>query len=241
MYFNTPQKKLGQNFLKNKKYAHSLIKYIQPEENIIEIGPGKGFITEEILKKTKNLICIEKDPVLSYSLKEKFDNLNIINKDVLSIDLKDIPFDKFTIVSALPYNISKNIISKFLKDEIRASNIYVILQKEVAQKYTTPGDLLFNTVSIYSTSVERGDVIDNKNFYPSPKVQSQIIYIKQIKTFNKEDVNLENFIKKGYIQPRKKLKNNLKLYNIEGYEDKRAHELNLEEWINLFRKNTISS
>ena len=228
---------LGQNFLLNKKFAETLIRYILTDENIIEVGPGKGFITEEILKKTKHLICIEKDHRLLPLLTSKFPTVKIENLDILQYNIQNIPYERFSLVSALPYYISKDIISLFLKNKIRAKNIYVILQKEVALKYTTPGEKLYNTLKIYAEIIERGDLIKKENFNPIPKVDSQIIYIKNIYPYQEKQKVLENFINRGFSNPRKKLSNVLNNINLYNFKDKRAQELNFENWIYLFEHN----
>ncbi len=240
IYFNTkPEKNLGQNFLLNKSFVEKLLKYLKKDENILEIGPGKGFITEDILKKTHNITCIEKDERLIPLLVNKFPKIEIINTDILKYNFETIPYLNFSLISALPYYISKDIISLFLKNKIRANNIYVILQKEVAEKYSTPGEKLYNTLRIYAENVEKGDLIKKDNFYPIPKVDSQIIYIKNIYKYNKEQKEFEGFINRGFSNPRKKLSNVLVNFNLDKFKDKRAQDLMFEDWKYLFSLNQI--
>ncbi|MCL4392989.1 rRNA adenine N(6)-methyltransferase family protein [Patescibacteria group bacterium] len=225
------KKSLGQNFITNKKYIPNLLSLINKEDLVIEIGPGSGNITEALYKKTEDLILIEKDERFERLLKEKFPKAKIYIQDVLDFDLSLI--HQYKVVGALPYYISKDIISKFLKGENRAETISVILQKEVAAKYTKSGQLLYNTLLIYADTIIADAKIAKENFYPRPKIDSQIIHIKDIHKYNKEDKSLETFIKSGYKNPRKKLKASIEVpYD---FKDLRAHELSFEDWTKLFK------
>lgn len=232
-----PNKSLGQNFLKSTAIAKSLIKLVKKDDNVIEIGPGEGIITNEILKKTSNITCIEKDERLCNILKSRFPDISVLNIDVLEFNLEDIEYKNFQIVGALPYYISKDIISKFIKGKIRPYNLSAILQKEVAQKYTSPGELLNNTAKIYAEEIKGGEIIKKEEFYPKPKVDSKIIYIKNIYEYDKSQILFEKFIKRNYSNPRKKLKNVNPLVSWGEFEHKRAQELSFKDWIKLYREN----
>jgi 16S rRNA (adenine1518-N6/adenine1519-N6)-dimethyltransferase len=234
-------KSLGQNFLIKGNYAEKLIQYVNKDESIIEIGPGNGAITEKLITKTKNILCIEKDIRFIPILNEKFPKTSVILEDILKYDLSSIPYTKFSLVSALPYYISKDIISLFLKGSIRAKNIYVILQKEVAQKYTTEGEKLFNTLKIYAKDIEKGDIIKKENFIPVPKVDSQIIYIKNIYNFDKEQKELESYVNIGFSSPRKKLGNVIKGDYLGKFKEKRAQNLTFNDWVELYRRSKEQS
>jgi 16S rRNA (adenine1518-N6/adenine1519-N6)-dimethyltransferase len=233
-------KSLGQNFLKDKTAAITLLSDINNTDNVIEIGPGLGFITTELAQRTENITLVEIDPLLVKILKEKFKNKNIdiINQDVLTLNLKDLFKNKvrdYKLVGALPYYISKDIISFFLKGEIRPHSISVILQKEVALKYTTPGNLLYNTLRIYADIIEFRGVITKDKFTPIPKVDSGIVYISDIHNKTDSETSFENFLKRGFLNPPKMLKSSIP--NIEErYSKYRAHQLSFEEWKELFMK-----
>ena len=169
------KKSLGQNFLKTEKYIAPLISLINKDDLVIEVGAGKGFITDKLYKKTQNIVLIEKDKRFENTLKNKYPKAIIYIQDVLDFEIKDL--NKYKLIGALPYYISKDIISLFLKEKERVNSISVILQKEVAKKYTTKGDLLYNTARIYAEKICSGDIITKENFYPIPKVDSQIIHI----------------------------------------------------------------
>lgn len=232
-----PIKSLGQNFLKSNDAAKSLIKLIKKGDNVIEIGPGEGIITNEILKKTSNITCIEKDKRLCNILESRFPNISVLNMDVLDLNLEEIEYESFQVVGALPYYISKDIISKFIKGEIRPYNLSVILQKEVAQKYISSGELLNNTVKIYAREISGGEIIKKEEFYPKPKVDSKIIYIKDIYKYDKNQVIFEKFIKRNYSNPRKKLRNVNQSISWGEFEHRRAQELSFEDWVRLYEQN----
>ena len=233
-----PKKYLGQNFIKNKKYILSLISLINRNEKVIEVGPGSGNITKYLYTKTTDLTLIEKDERFEPLLRENFPKSKIYIQDVLAFEL--YPSGKYKVVGALPYYISKDIISKFLKGKNRPISISVILQKEVAEKYTTRGELLYNTLHIYANTILKGDIIKKTEFYPIPKVDSQIIHITDIYKYNIQDKNFESFIKSGYKNPRKKLKNNIN--NVpEKFQGLRAHELSFNDWIELFKLQNVNT
>ena len=134
-----PKKSLGQNFLIDKNIAKKTVNLANNicEKNIIEVGPGKGALTDEIIiKNPKNIILIEKDKLLYEFLLNKYKNIKnikVINHDALTYNYKIIPKPK-TIISNLPYNISIKLIFSWLKTLSEFNEIIVMMQKEVAQK-----------------------------------------------------------------------------------------------------------
>ncbi len=234
-------KLLGQNFLKDKNAALTLLSDINNQDNVIEVGPGLGFITSYLILKTKNITLIEIDSSLVNILREKFKdkNINIINQDILALDLEDLFKNKvisYKVVGALPYYISKDIISLFLKGKIRPLSISVIIQKEVALKYTTPGNLLYNTLRVYADVIEFRGLITKDKFTPIPKVDSGIVYISGIHQRKiLEETEFENFLKRGFLNPPKMLKSSIPDIG-EKYSKYRAHQLSFEEWRQLFIK-----
>ena len=132
------KKSLGQNFLIDKNITRKIVNLTKIENNtIIEIGPGKGFLTDEILSKNpKKLTIIEKDQYLFLKLKEKYrniKNIEIINHDALKYNYKE-NLNAKTIISNLPYNISIKLIIKWLKMKNHFIELILMIQKEVAQK-----------------------------------------------------------------------------------------------------------
>ncbi len=234
-----PRSTLGQNYLLDKTAATTLLSDIKNADTVIEVGPGLGFITSSLILKTKNITLVEIDSSLVNILKEKFknENIDIINQDVLTLDLKDLFKNKikdYKLIGALPYYISKDIISFFLKGEIRPQSISVILQKEVALKYTTPGNLLYNTLRIYADKIEFRGIITKDKFTPIPKVDSGIVYISNIHGKSLDESSFEHFIRRGFLNPPKMLKSSIPDID-EKYSKYRAHQLSFEEWKDLYK------
>ena len=134
------KKSLGQNFLVDDKILSQIVSCVEiKNKNILEIGPGTGNLSKYILKKKpKKFTVVEKDSDLASYLKDHFkDDLNIINDDVLNIDEKSLFKDKVIVFGNLPYNISTEILSKWiinLKNDFWFENLVLMFQKEVANR-----------------------------------------------------------------------------------------------------------
>ena len=238
------KKSLGQNFLLDKNLCKKIVNTIKiKNEIILEIGPGTGQLTKEILlKKPKKLILIEKDSKLCELLRKKFSSLNnieILNEDALHYIYKTKK--KINIISNLPYNISTKIIIYLLKNYQNINYLILMLQKEVAVKMDTELskknrlNFLIDFLSDFKILFN----VSNKVFYPKPKIQSSVISIKpknQKINFEK----LENFNKKIFKFKRKKIKNviNFKIdnKNLQKILNKRSEDLKISELKYLFYK-----
>ena len=129
-----PNKKLGQNFLINEQSLNKIAEDVNSDDTIIEIGPGLGTLTKVLLDKAKKVYAVELDPKMCEILKLRFiayNNLEIINKDILSIDI-DKEFPNVKVVANLPYYITTSIITELLKTNIK--DITILIQKEVAER-----------------------------------------------------------------------------------------------------------
>lgn len=242
------KKSLGQNFLRNKSVAKQLIAdlSIEPNETIVEIGPGQGSLTSELIRFSKELILVEKDNDLIFFLNSKFPGLRILNMDFLQLNLEDVIFNKkYTVIGSLPYNVSKKIIYKLLTSSNPPQKMGFIIQKEVAKEYSAKppkATLLSNFANIYST-VKLGKVIPAKAFYPIPKVDGQIITFTQIIPKVEMPLDLYKFIRIGFSFPRKILASNLHTFDkikvkqileqMNLSTNIRASELTLPNWISL--------
>jgi len=239
---NIPIKKSwGQNFLTDDNTINKIIKIINPnkEDIILEIGPGHGALTSKLLDLSKNLYAVEIDPLLCEKLKNKYNNLNIVNKDILKWENDDIKFNK--VVGNIPYNISSQIIFKFLTQKWDV--MVLMLQKELANRIvSTKGSKEYGRISVmvqnFCNVTYMCDISKNV-FHPKPKVDSGILMFNRQKT----SLNIDKFslfIKKAFKQRRKKLKNNLKgfcdLNYLESHKDQRPEELSPNEYLNLFNK-----
>jgi 16S rRNA (adenine1518-N6/adenine1519-N6)-dimethyltransferase len=251
------KKSLGQNFLKSNLALNKIIEAgeISPNDIILEIGPGKGALTEKLLEKADLVIAVEKDQNLFALLQEKFfeeisaGKLILIERDILEFKITDEIFKTFhpplnyKIIANIPYNITGAILKKFLTEEIQPTIMVLMIQQEVAQRIIARD----KKESILSISVKAyGEPkmilkVPARHFSPAPKVNSAVITIKNIsrKFFEENKINEEKFweiVHAGFAHKRKKLSNNLKksIKNIpEEYKDKRAEDLSLSDWLNL--------
>ena len=169
---------LSQNFIKDPFVVKELLSVssINSNDLVIEIGPGRGIITKELIRRAKEVIAIEKDLDLYQGLIEKFKdtkNLKILNKDFLNWNLPTSPYKVF---SNIPFNITAEIIDKFLKSKNKPTEIYFILQTEAAQKYQ--GGEIETQSSILSKifyDVEILGEIDRTAFTPKPQINISFI------------------------------------------------------------------
>ena len=228
-YNITANKKLGQNFLIDENVVNTIVEssQISSEDLVIEIGPGLGTLTKELLGQAGKVICIELDNKMIQILNERFylyDNFEIINDDVLKVDLQElIRKEKQTgkikiakIVANLPYYITTPIIMKLLEDKLDLKSITVMIQKEVADRLIAiPGKkntgAITYSVYYYADSQEILEV-PNSSFIPEPEVTSKVIKLKirEEKIVNPIDVNkMFKVIKSAFMQKRKTLINSL--------------------------------
>jgi len=194
-----PKKSLGQNFLKSELALKKIIEAgeIKPNDIILEIGPGKGALTEKLLEKSNHVIAVEKDSNLVLSLKEKFveqiksGSLVLVHDDILDFDILKIARQDlviFKIIANIPYNITGAILKKFLTEKNQPEIMVLMVQHEVATRILARD----GKESILSISVKAyGEPkmilrVDKRYFSPAPKVNSAIISIKKIsrKNFN---------------------------------------------------------
>jgi len=212
-YDSTPSKGLGQNFLID---GHALEKIIaaadlNSEDVIVEVGPGIGVLTQELAKRTKKVIAIEKDQhmvnILQKTLKA-YDNVEIICADALqhNLDVK-----KYKVIANIPYYITSPLIRKFLESTYKPTEIILMMQKEVAQRICAKVpdmNLLAVSVQFYA-SPKIVSYVSKSSFWPAPKIDSAIIKITPKETTKNIDANaFFSIVKAGFSQPRKQLGNN---------------------------------
>ena len=219
MFNFSPKKKFGQNFLKNR----DLLKKIADLKNfenksILEIGPGKGALTEYLLKKKpKRLIAIEKDeelkPFLINIQKRYPDIFKIIFQDALTYEYSKIKDQKIFLVANLPYNIATTLVIKWLRHIKKFESIIIMVQREVADRLSAEVSTKFYgrtsvLVQLHSDVKKIFDVSPD-NFYPKPNVNSSIIELSPKSNLNFNYENIDKLLKICFAQRRKKLKNNL--------------------------------
>ena len=202
------KKSLGQNLLIDKNIIKKILSFTNiKDKNVIEIGPGTGNLTNEILKlNPKNLLCVEKDKKLSEKLKLSLvnsNNIKIKNADILSLDLKNLIKKDTVVLGNLPYNISTQILIKFLKLNpwsTKLSKIIFMFQKEVGEKIIAKfGNKNYSRLSIITRSrlkVEDYFYVSKNSFYPKPKIDSIVISFDPI---FKKDLNLKSLDSLEYI------------------------------------------
>ena len=236
------KKSLSQNFLTDKNICKKIASTtIIENKNILEIGPGKGILTDIIIqKKPKKLYLVEKDDNLSIYLQKKYkkyEDVIIINNDILNFDIKKI--SKLNIISNLPYNVSTKIILKLIKDNNKIKNIkemVFMIQKEVALKfdYNLPNmnkyKLYTKLLSYYTRSFD----VTPKVFKPRPKVNSSVVkFILNTNTVNFE--KLEKFNNIIFNNMRKKLSNKFKNKTIDSIiGDKRINEISIDDLLKIY-------
>lgn len=251
------KKSLGQNFLKSQEALQKMCSSgeVAGEDTILEIGPGKGALTEKLLEKAEKVIAIEKDRDLIEILKEKFDDeiknnkLEIIEGDCLDFD-ETIYFknNKYKIIANIPYNITGAIFKKFLSGNAQPEKMVLLVQKEVAERIVSrDGKESILSLSVKAYGTPKYIMKVHKRFFtPSPKVDSAIIAINNIgrdnfKTKMEED-NFFKIIKAGFAHKRKVLRKNLEvgLPNIDEIFEKlkinpktRAEDIKIEKWLQI--------
>ena len=212
------KKSLGQNFLIDDTILNKIVELVDLKNKIIlEIGPGTGNLTSFILKKKpKKVIVIEKDDDLVLKLKERFKKkLTIINDDVLNVNENLLFNEKAIVFGNLPYNISTEILSKWivnLDNQFWFNNLLLMFQKEVADriiaKFNTSAYGRLAILTSWKLNVEKIFDIKPESFSPKPKVDSTLLFFTPKKNFFKikDPVNLENVTRIFFNHRRKMLK-----------------------------------
>jgi 16S rRNA (adenine1518-N6/adenine1519-N6)-dimethyltransferase len=257
------KKSLGQNFLKSKTALTAIIKAgeVDSSDIILEIGPGKGALTEKIIETGAKVIAIEKDDRLIGFLNEKFEKearsgqFSLINDDILEIDLSfyKLQTTNYKLIANIPYYITGLIFRKFLEGKIQPSKLVVMVQKEIADRIVARDEkesLLSLSVKCYGEP-KKIMKVGKENFSPEPKVDSAILLIDNISKSFFSEITEESFfevIKAGFAHKRKVLITNLKEIFVKNRKDSkkifsdlkiseksRAEDLKLGDWKNLIK------
>ncbi len=222
---NYAKKSLGQNFLIDKNIIKKIVSLIKiKNQNIIEIGPGKGALTDEIiLGEPKSLILIEKDAELAKKLSKKFSKnklIKVYNEDILKFNFGIIKKHKFSVFGNLPYNISSQILIKFLrlkKWPPNFDNIIFMFQKELAEKiigkFPSRNYGRLSIVSNFRLKILKKFLVSSNCFFPKPKINSMVIHFQPYKNnfFKIKNIKtLENITKILFSNKRKMINKNIK-------------------------------
>ncbi len=218
----TFKKGLGQNFLTSRDVLEKIADAAESDGGIIEIGPGFGVLTAELAKKAKKVVAIEVDErlldALEYTLAE-FDNVKVINSDVLKLNLSELIKTEFggesvSIAANLPYYITTPIITKLLEEKLPVKNIVVMVQKEVAARMSArEGTKDYGAITVLCRYYTEPSIVTNvsaSSFVPPPKVDSAVLNMRVLEKPSVEVGDEKLFfkvVKASFAQRRKTLLN----------------------------------
>ena len=238
-------KSLGQNFLNDQNVIDKIVEGSEIDEQtlVVEIGPGEGALTTELVEVAGHVIAIELDDRLIPILRTKFalhDNFEVIHEDVLSVDIKSIVSEnmakrgltKTRIVGNLPYYITTPIITKLIESEAKFESLTVMMQKEVGDRIEAePGTKLAGAITYavhYRCTVDKLCDVSRESFYPVPKVDSVVLRLNmrdELAVNVNDENNFFKCIKAGFSMRRKTLLNSLQALDDVNKDDiKRALE-----------------
>jgi len=247
------KKSLGQNFLIDPNYIQKIVSAleIQANETVIEIGPGRGALTELLAEKAANVIALELDRELVPFLKEMFvgqPNLQIVETDALTFDFGTLVSGdgKLKLVANLPYYISTAILQRLIEQRDAFWAMVLMFQREVVDRITAaPGDSERGFVTVATeafVNVDRLFDVPPSAFRPIPKVWSSVVRITPKTTEIENEGTFRELVSRSFLQKRKTILNNLKNYYpnpaemlaLSGVDPKRRPEtLSLEDWLRL--------
>ena len=248
MRFVTPKKSLGQHFLNDLSIAKKIVESLSPCQNILEIGPGTGILTQFLLKKNNNLKLVEIDneSVNFLILELKINKSIIYNQDFLNLDLSKIfQNNNFSVIGNFPYNISSQIVFKIIENRKLIPEMCGMFQYEVAERICeNEGSKKYGIISVITQAFYETKLlfeVPNNFFSPPPKVNSAVILLKRKKNL-KIDCDEKLFfkiVKLSFQQRRKTLRNSLKQINLSEnlrehtIFDKRPEQLSVDQFIDL--------
>ena len=252
-----PNRRLSQNFLVDGNVLYKIvgIANVQPDDLIVEIGPGPGALTEKLLSCGCDVLAIEKDPVFANSLPRlSSDRLTVFSADALSFDLRKVVKKKAKVIANLPYHITTPLIQKFIAHSDILDSCTLMIQDDAARRFIAQkGANEFGFFSLflqYYTKPSIAFSVSSKSFYPKPKVGSSILSLTFEKRYPVDDEKLFfSLIERAFSQRRKMVKSSLSeiipsqkieeaLVSIGKKDTIRPEELCLEEWVQFVSKIT---
>jgi 16S rRNA (adenine1518-N6/adenine1519-N6)-dimethyltransferase len=257
-----PRKRLGQNFLVHENIIESILRLLDlsPEDEIVEIGPGLGFLTRRLVNRAKRVWAVEIDPALVDRLKQSsvgsHPALQLIRDDILKVAPENfLPPHKVKLVGNLPYSISTPVLFRLFDWRAHFSSLVLMVQKEVADRMTSgPGKKAYGTLSVWCQV--HGQIVEKlavspEAFFPKPKVRSTILKIDlypEPLMAPKEVPLLRGLVRSAFGQRRKTLGNALVNWLQRDREEiesflrskgidpvRRGETLNVEEFLALSR------
>ena len=249
-----PNKSLGQHWLKDRLTLEHIADCadINNDDVVLEIGPGLGTLTSELLRRSKKVIAVEFDSELARKLPGQFPgkDLTVVRSDILSFDLSTLPTG-YKVVANVPYYITSKIVQMMMTADNKPSTTVLLIQKEVAERLAAqPGDMSILAISAQVFArVSLGDMVPAELFTPPPKVDSQVVILKtrpQPLVDSTHEKDFFRVVKAGFSAKRKKLRSSLagglgeSKNVVEGYleaagvnPDARAQDLSLDQWESL--------
>ncbi len=259
-----PKKSLGQHWLRDADVLRHIADCaeLNDTDSVLEIGPGLGTLTSELLRRSRDVIAVEFDKDLARKLPGQFPGkkLSVVQSDILKFDLSPLPTG-YKVVANVPYYITSKIVQLLMTADNKPSLAVLLVQKEVAERLAArPGNMSILAVSaqLYS-DVSLGDIVPAELFTPPPKVDSQVVILRtrSAPLVTKEDERaFFRVVKAGFSAKRKKLRSSLSgglaiskpkaeaLLDEAGISgDMRAEDLSLTDWRRLltaFQGDTVS-
>ena len=250
----TPNKSLGQHWLRDRQVLAHIADCaeVEKDDTVLEIGPGLGTLTSELLRRSKRVTAVEFDNELARKLPAQFPgkDLRVINSDILSFDLSSMPVG-YKVVANVPYYITSKIVQLLMTAENKPAVAVLLIQKEVAERLAAkPGDMSILAVSAQIfADVSLGNVVPAEFFTPPPKVDSQVVILHTRSQSILGDLSEKEFfrvVKAGFSAKRKKLRSSLagglgvakdqamSYLELAGIDaDQRAEDLSINDWMNL--------
>jgi 16S rRNA (adenine1518-N6/adenine1519-N6)-dimethyltransferase len=252
-----PKKSLGQHWLRDEAILQAICEAgtITSDDTVLEVGPGTGTLTSELVRRAGHVIAVELDSTLAAELTngQIAKNLQIVSGDIMKFDLTSLPPD-YKVVANIPYYLTSNLIRVLSETPNKASTVVLLVQKEVAQRAAAqPGSMSLLSVSAqFYWKLHLGQIVPAKLFTPPPKVDSQVLILHRRDRLLFDNVDSKQFfhvVKAGYAARRKKLRSSLSAgLRISKEEatrmlaqaginpDLRAQELSLEQWHQLYQQ-----
>jgi len=243
------KKKWGQNFLVDNNLLEKIINNVKIDsnENVLEIGPGQGALSEKLVGICNELHMVEIDRDLITILKEhdKLSQAEIINQDILKVDLPTLDIKNPVVVGNIPYNITSPIVFWLIKHLASWNRAYLMVQKELAQRLTAKiGTKDYSRLTVMTSlyfDIKICFLISPNVFLPKPKVQSAFIEIIKKENSSHHNINLKSFdqvVRMAFNQRRKMLRNSLSSLNIDikncGIDfTERPEQLSVEDFIEI--------
>jgi 16S rRNA (adenine1518-N6/adenine1519-N6)-dimethyltransferase len=251
------KRSLGQNFLTDPNYIQKIIEAVEPKSGdlIVEIGPGRGALTEHLVESGATVIAIELDHELSRSLADHFGNnekVKVLERDVLEVEFSQLTErNGLKLVANLPYYISTAIVQRLARQRTFFSELFLMLQWEVVDRITAePGNSERGYLTILveaSFDIERLFEVPPSAFRPVPKVQSAVVRLAPKGRNDFDNDEFRAVVSTAFVQKRKTILNNLKgrypnanaALDVAGIDaSRRAETLSLDEWSELYRSLT---